>query len=147
MRMTLGSMFLSAAAVAALTIASVVGVVSLVDDRRPWVILVTTTSTMLLILAPAIAGLMTANLNVGRDSDAAARIIRRLVLDVAGIQLVGILGLLFVAVAAPEPTVLLAVVAATSVLLLVASVRLGIGQARARHHATRAQAWRMGDRA
>ncbi|WP_026536137.1 hypothetical protein [Arthrobacter sp. H14] len=124
--MKLRWVFLFGGGIALLTAAVGVGAALLFDDSEPWVLIVTLLSAMLLITAPAIAGIWVANFTFDLESTDGRGVFRRLVLITTAIQLLGIVGLVFVAIAVPSATAFLVGVTALSAALLLVGLRIGI---------------------
>lgn len=124
--MKLRSVLLFSAGIAILTLALGLGVGLLLADHEPWMVVTAFVSTMLLVPVPALACLMVANVSFNLGSPDGRQFLRRLVYVVAGIQLLGVLGLVVVAIAAPDSAGYLMGVVALSIVLLWSGIRLGM---------------------
>lgn len=97
----------------------------LLIEHDPWVAVTAFVATTLVVSTPALACLMVANLLFDLDQEDGRRFLRRFVYVTAGIQLLGVLGMVPVALAAPDSVGYLLGVVALSVVLLWCGVRLG----------------------
>lgn len=140
--MKLRTVLLFSAGITILTVAVGFGVGLLLTDHLPWMVVTAFVCTMLLVPVPALACLMVANVSFSLDGPDGRRFLRRLVYVVAGIQLLGVLGLVLVAIAVPDRAGYLAGVVALSIVLLWSGIRLGTRfQQRLIDESTEHRAW------
>lgn len=124
--MKLRSVLLFSAGITILTVTVGLGIGLLLADHQPWMVVTAFVCTMLLIPVPAMACLMVANVSFNLEGPDGRRFLRRLVYVVAGIQLLGVLGLVLVAIAAPDSAGYLVGVVVLSIVLLWSGIRLGM---------------------